>query len=79
MAVLQREFYRSGRGPSLGDEDIWRLVFDRATGNLLVRHEWESARHSGLDEFGIAEFLAQQGAAQAALLSLLFSEAAVNS
>ncbi len=78
MAVLQRVFYRSARGPSLGDEDVWRLVFDRATGNLLVRHEWENTRHSGVDEFEIVEFLAQQGAAPTALLSLLFSESTVD-
>ena len=78
MAVLQREFHRSARGPSLGDEDLWRLVFDEATGNLLVRHEWESARCSGVDELEIAEFLAQQGAAQTALISLLFNEATVD-
>jgi hypothetical protein len=78
MAVLQREFYRSSRGPSLGDEDVWRLVFDQATGTLLARHEWESERHSGVDEFEIVEFLAQQGAAQTALLNLLFSEATVD-
>ena len=78
MAVLLREFYRSARGPLPSDEDAWRLVFDQATGSLLVRHEWESERHSGIDEFEMAEFLAQQGAAQTALLNLLFNEAAVN-
>lgn len=49
-----------------------------ATGSLLVRHEWKTERHSGVDEFEIAEFLAQQGAAQAALLNLLFSEETVD-
>jgi len=78
MAVLQREFYRSARGPSPSDEDVWRLVFDPATGSLLVRHEWESERHSGVNEFEIVEFLAQHGAAQTALLSLLFGEEAVS-
>jgi len=78
MAVLQRELYRSARGPSPTDEDVWRLVFDPAAGTLLVRHEWETERHSGLDEFEIAEFLAQQGGAQTALLSLLFGEDAVD-
>jgi hypothetical protein len=75
MEVLQREFYRSARGPLPTDEDVWRLIFDRTTAKLLVRHEWEGERHSGVDEFGIAEFLGQQGAAQAALLDIFFTEA----
>jgi hypothetical protein len=54
------------------------MVFDRATGTLLACHEWESERHSGVDELEIVEFLAQQGAAQSALLNLLFSEATVD-
>jgi hypothetical protein len=78
MAVIQREFYRSVRGPSPSDEDVWRLAFDPATGSLSVRHEWDSQRHNGVDDFGIEEFLAQQGAAQTALLSLLFGEATVD-
>jgi len=78
MAVLQRDLYRGARGPSPTDEDVWRLVFDRATGTVLVRHDWETERHSGLDEFEIAEFLAQQAGAQTALLSLLFGEDAVD-
>ena len=74
VTSIQREIYRSVRGPTPGDEDVWRLVFDRATGNLLVRHEWESDRHSGVDDFEINEFLAEQGAAQTALMSILFGE-----
>jgi hypothetical protein len=73
MAVTEREFYRSARGPSPSDEDAWRLVFDNSTG-LFVRHEWQSKRHSGADDFAIAEFLAEQGAAQSALLNLLFCD-----
>jgi hypothetical protein len=71
---MEREFYRSARGPTPRDEDAWRLVFDPEAGGLLIRHEWHNERHSGIDEFVIAEFLAQQGAAQTALLSLLFGE-----
>jgi hypothetical protein len=72
MAVIQREFYRSARGPSPGDEDWWVLIFDSAIGRLLVRHEWQAAGHNGIDEFEIAEFLEQKGAAQTALIDGLF-------
>ena len=72
MAIIQREFYRSARGPSPRDEDWWVLVFDRVIGRLFVRHEWHAAGHSGVDEFEIAEFLAQQGAAQTTLIDSLF-------
>ena len=75
MATIERQFYLSWRGPDVSDIDIWRLVFDRCTGNLVVRHQWETDRHSGLDDFGIAEFLVEQGAAQSALLTLLFDAA----
>jgi hypothetical protein len=78
MTVLQRELYRSSRGPRAGDRDVWFVVFDRVTGKLLVRHEWDADRHSGFDEFGIAEFLTQAGAAPGALLTLLFTEAIVD-
>jgi hypothetical protein len=44
---------------------------------LLVRHEWEAAGHNGVDEFGIAEFLAQDGAAAAALIKILFGRVPV--
>jgi hypothetical protein len=76
MESLQREFYRSARGPLPTDEDVWRLILDRTTGKLLVRHEWEGERHAGVDDFEIAEFLAQQGAAQSALLRIFFTAAA---
>ena len=72
MQIAQREFYRSFRGPTPKDEDAWRLVFDRATKRLVVRHEWETSGHSGVDEFNIAEFLAQEGAPQTALIDELF-------
>jgi hypothetical protein len=72
MAVIQREFYQSARGPQPGDEDWWVLIFDGVTGCLLVRHEWQAAGHSGIDEFEIAEFLQQKGAAQTALIDSLF-------
>ena len=74
MESLEREFYRSARGPLPADEDVWRLVFDRATGKLVVRHEWESQRYTGVDDYAIEEFLAHQGAAQSALLRLFFTE-----
>jgi len=77
MATIEREFYRSWRGPSVSDLDTWQLVFDRFSRNLVVRHQWEAARHTGVDDFGIAEFLVDQGPAQSALLTLLFDEANV--
>jgi hypothetical protein len=72
VAAIQREFYRSVRGPARDDEDLWRLVFDVGTRRLLVRHEWQATGHSGFDEFEVAEFLEQTGAAQTALLDSLF-------
>jgi hypothetical protein len=72
MQVLLREFYRSARGPAPRDEDVWRLVFECGTKRLVVRHEWEATGHSGVDEFDIAEFLAQEGGPQAALIDGLF-------
>jgi len=72
MAVIQREFYRSARGPTPADEDWWCLVFDDETRRLLVRHEWRTTRHNGFDDFDIAEFLQQPGAAQGALIDSLF-------
>jgi hypothetical protein len=74
MTAIEHEFHRSWRGPKADDVDRWRLVLDRESGNLTVRHEWKAERHSGTDEFGIAEFLVQQGAPQAALFALLFGE-----
>jgi hypothetical protein len=55
--------------------DIWRLVFDEKGANLLVRHEWRTERHSGLDDFTVAEFLLQPDAAREALLAALFGPA----
>jgi hypothetical protein len=72
MSVIQREFYRSARGPSPRDEDWWTLIFDRTNGRLFVRHEWQAAAHSGVDEFEVAEFLKHEGAAQTALIDGLF-------
>jgi hypothetical protein len=74
MTVIQREFYRSARGPAPTDEDIWSLVFDAASARLAVRHEWMATGHSGVDEYEIAEFLAQEGAGRTALLGILFGE-----
>jgi hypothetical protein len=78
MAIIQREFYRSARGPTPVDEDVWRLVFDRRAMRVLVRHEWETTGHSGVDEFEIGEFLAQDSAAQAALIEILFDRTRVD-
>ena len=72
MTAINREFYQSWRGPAPADQDSWSLVFDEATRRLLVRHEWQAARHSGCDEFEVAEFLKQTGAAQGALIDSLF-------
>ena len=74
MAVIQREFYRGARGPTPTDEDAWRLVFDPSALRLVVRHEWEATGHTGVDEFEIAEFLAQEGEPQAALIDILFDQ-----
>jgi hypothetical protein len=78
MATLEREFYRSFRGPERADEDVWRLIFHHIAARLTVRHEWQTARHSGTDEFTIDEFLAKQGDPQEALIALLFERAAAH-
>jgi hypothetical protein len=75
--TVQLEFHRSARGPAPTDVDCWHLVFDGNTKRLFVRHEWETIRHSGVDEFEVAEFLAQEGAAQTALINHLFQEHAL--
>ena len=72
MAAIDRKFYQSWRGPAPADQDTWSLVFEEATRRLLVRHEWQASRHSGIDEFEVAEFLKQTGAAQTALIESLF-------
>jgi hypothetical protein len=72
MAILEREFYCSARGPAPADEDTWQLVFDQNAKRLFVRHEWHAARHAGTDEFTLDEFLIQGDAASEALLALLF-------
>ena len=75
--ILQREFYRSARGPAPGDVDIWRLAFDATNAALIVRHEWRTERHSGVDDFTTAEFLLQPGAAREALIAALFGPAEI--
>jgi hypothetical protein len=72
MAVIQRRFFQSWRGPAPGDEDFWWLAFDDEISRLLVRHEWQGSGHSGFDEFEITEFLQQTGDAQVALIETLF-------
>jgi hypothetical protein len=76
MALINREFYRSWRGPSPADQDSWCLVFDGETRRLLVRHEWQTSRHDGFDELEVAEFLKETGEAQTALIDSLFLVAA---
>jgi hypothetical protein len=72
MAIIEREFYRSWRGPAPADEDCWSLAFDPETRRLLVRHQWQASGHSGFDELEVAEFLEQTGGAQTALIDGLF-------
>jgi hypothetical protein len=73
MAVIRRKkFYQSWRGPAPADEDSWWLVYDAEIRRLLVRHEWQASGHSGFEESEIAEFLQQDGGAQAALIDSLF-------
>ena len=72
MAVIRRKFYQSWRGPARADEDSWWLVYDAEIRRLLVRHEWQASGHSGFEESEIAEFLQQDGGAQAALIESLF-------
>jgi hypothetical protein len=72
MAVIDREFYRSWRGPAPTDQDSWILVFDAETRRLMVRHEWQTSRHNGVDELEVAEFLQETGSAQTALIDSLF-------
>jgi len=74
MAVIERKFYQSWRGPAPADEDSWWLVFDEEVRRLLVRHEWQASAHSGFDEFEIAEFLERTGEAQTALTDSLFAD-----
>jgi hypothetical protein len=78
MATLEREFYRNARGRAPTDQDTWRLVFDPSTMRLIVRHEWNSMRHSGVDEFEVGEFLAQRSTASHALTELLFGRVTVD-
>jgi hypothetical protein len=72
MAAINREFYQSWRGPAPADQDLWSLVFDEETRRLLVRHEWQTSRHNGVEEFEVAEFLKEAGAEQTALIDSLF-------
>jgi hypothetical protein len=72
MAMIQRKFYQSSRGPAPADEDSWCLVFDVETRRLVVCHEWQASGHGGFDEMEVAEFLEQKGGAQMALIDSLF-------
>ena len=72
MAMIQRQFYQSARGPGPTDQDLWSLVFDETARRLVVRHEWQTSSHSGFDDFEVAEFLEQSGGAQTALIESLF-------
>ena len=64
MRSIEREFYHGARSLRPSDAESWRLVFDRDAGTLLVRHEWNSERQAGVHEFGIGEFLTQEGGPQ---------------
>jgi hypothetical protein len=75
MTILEREFYRSARGPAATDVDVWRLVFDAVGAQLVVRHEWQTERHSGIDDFTLPEFLLLDAPARDALLEVLFGGA----
>ena len=72
MAVINRKFHQSWRGPAPSDQDSWSLVFDTETRRLLVRHEWQTSRHDGCDDIELAEFLQEAGDAQEALVDSLF-------
>ena len=72
MAVINRRFYQSWRGPSPNDQDFLSLIFDSESRHLLVRHELQASRHNGVEDLEIAEFLQQTGSAQAALIDSLF-------
>jgi hypothetical protein len=41
-----------------------------ARAEKLENHEWEAAGHNDVDEFGVAEFLAQEGAAPSELIKI---------
>jgi hypothetical protein len=72
VTILEREFYRSPRGPLPSDEDIWRLVFDESESRLVIRHEWRTSRHSGVNDVSVDEFVAQESDAREALIAFLF-------
>jgi hypothetical protein len=72
MAVINRQFFQSWRGPAAADQDYWSLAFDAAAKRLWVRHEWRTSAHDGFDEWELAEFLQATGAAQTALIDSLF-------
>jgi len=79
MDGIEREFHRSPRGPSPADEDAWSLVFDPLAKRILVRHVWETGAGSGVADWDVTEFLAQEGAAQTALVEFLFRDGEVAS
>jgi hypothetical protein len=72
MTVINREFYRSWRGPAPSDQDSWSLVFDPETRRLRVRHPWQTSRQDGFDEIEVAEFLQTNGSTQTAPIDSLF-------
>jgi hypothetical protein len=78
MAGPEREFYRSFRGPGVGDDDAWRLVYDTGIRALHIRHSWRSERHSGTDEFSLEKFLMETCPAREALVFVLSEPTAVN-
>ena len=72
MAVINRKFYQSWRGPTPADQDSWCLVFDAEAKRLFVRHEWQTSRDNGFDDLEVAEFLEQTGGPQTAFIDSLF-------
>jgi hypothetical protein len=56
------------------DENIWRLAFDDAESRLVVRDEWRSMRHCGVNDFTVDEFLVQRSAASESSVAFPFEK-----
>jgi hypothetical protein len=77
VATIEREFYRSPRGPAPTDEDTWRWSSTHGRCVFWFGTNGRRPDITASDEFGIAEFLAQDGAAAAALIKILFGRVPV--